>query len=173
MLAVELYLDPDSEQRVRSVWAALDESGVASLGSAPAADYRPHVSLAVIADMEIPALTAALTPVLATCEGLALTLASLGFFPGPESVAFLGVTPTVRLLETHQQVHAALGEVSADPWPIYEPSSFVPHCTLAMDVSDWVAVRAALASAQLPVLATAGEAHVVEISTGRSCARLA
>jgi len=173
MLAVELYLDSGSEQRVRSLWAELHERGVVSLGAAPDAEYRPHVSLAVFTDTELSTLIAALTPVLAASEGLALTLASLGFFPGLDSVAFLGVVPTARLLDTHQRVHTALAELSAASWPIYEPGNFVPHCTLALNAGDGVAVRAAVASARLPILATANEAHVVEISSGRSWARLA
>jgi 2'-5' RNA ligase len=173
VLAVEIYLDGESEQRVRSLWSALDARGIDSLAATPETEYRPHVSLAVFTDVDASALRLALTPLLKPCIAMPLTLASLGFFPGSESVAFLGVTPTATLLETHRQVHAAFTRVATESWPIYEPGNFVPHCTLAVGFAETGPIHDAIQSRDLPIASVANEVHLVEITSGRSRARLA
>ena len=45
----------------------------------------------------------------------------------------LGSTPTEGLLDTHRKVHAALADVAEESWSVYEPGTWVPHCTLAMN----------------------------------------
>lgn len=171
--AVEINLDPESEDRVRTIWASLDARGVDSLGSVPGAEYRPHVSLAVFEDADVPRVSAALAPVLRPCLGMPLTLAYLGFFVSPGAVAFLGVTPSERLLEVHRQVHATLSGFTTGMWSLYEPGTFVPHCTLAMGMNDVTAIVHAINTNRMPVHAVAYEVHIVEISSGRSRARLA
>lgn len=172
--AIEVNLDPEADAQVRSIWRSLDARGVQSLGSVPGTEYRPHLSLAVFKDLsDATAVSDALAPALSTCQGMPLSLASLGFFVGPESVAFLGVTPTERLLTMHRQVHHVLHGLTTDSWQLYEPEKFVPHCTLAMGVDDAASVHAALGHAALPIAATATEVHLVDIANGRSQARLA
>lgn len=174
MWAVEVNLDSVAEAQVRSVWASLDARGVESLGSVPGTDYRPHISLAVFEDQaDATAVSSALAPFLQSCQGMSLSLASLGFFVGPESVAFLGVTPTERLLSIHRQAHGALRGLTTGSWRLYEPGMFVPHCTLAMGVEDTARVHAILSKVALPIAATAAEVHIVDIATGQSRARLA
>lgn len=173
MLAVEIYLDEESEERVRSLWNALDARGIDSLAAMPGTEYRPHVSLAVFADGDASALRSALAPVVQPFIGMPMTFASLGFFLGSGLVAFLGVTPTQTLMETHRQVHAALTHVSTESWPIYEPGNFVPHCTLAMGFAEAGPIHDALHSHGFPISSVANEVHLVEIASGRSRARLA
>jgi 2'-5' RNA ligase len=171
--AVEIYLDPASEERVRSIWAAIDAEGVVSLGSVPGTKYRPHVSLAVFEDADLTSVGDALVPETQAFVGMPLTLASLGFFVGPSLFAFLGVTPTERLLDVHRQLHAALDGVAHRVWSDYEPGAFVPHCTLAMGPQDVAPIVRALGSDRIPIDAIAHEVHLVEISTGRSRSQLA
>lgn len=171
--AVEIYLDADSEERVRSVWAALDARGLQSLGQVPDTEYRPHVSLAVFRHGDPDRLSAGLAPVMGPSMGMPLTLTSLGFFVSDDMIAFLAVTPTERLLEVHRRVHVALEGVASNSWAYYEPDAFVPHCTLAMRSDDAQRVVDAVGGDRLPIPAVAHEAHLVETSTGRSHARLA
>lgn len=170
--AVEIYLDADSEERVASVWAALDARGIQPLGQVPDTEYRPHVSLAVFGNGDPDRLCAGLAPVMRPSMGMPLTLASLGFFVSDDLIAFLAVTPTERLLDVHRRVHVALEGVASDSWAYYEPGAFVPHCTLAMGSDDAQVVVDAVSGDRLPIPAVAREAHLVEISTGRSHARL-
>jgi 2'-5' RNA ligase len=173
VLAVEIYLDPASEECVRSIWAELDARGIESLGAVPGTHYRPHVSLAVFEDGDLAQLRDALVPILRPAIGMPLTLASLGFFLTTETIAFLAVTPTDWLLEVHGRVHVALGGVASDSWAYYEPGTFLPHCTIALRSDDTRPVVESLDEGKLPIPAVAHESHLVEISTGRTLARLA
>lgn len=177
MWAVEVILDAAAEARVRSAWASLDARGVVSLGAVPGTAHRPHVSLAVFeAQADATLLSSALAPASGSCAGMPLLLASLGFFGGPGSVVFLGVTPTRRLLDAHRQVHDAVADLATDSWRHYEPGRFVPHCTLAIGVDEVegiASVHAALSGFPLPIEAAAAEVHLVDVATGRSRARLA
>ena len=64
-------------------------------------------------------------------QSLSVVLSSLGFFMTAESVAFLGVTPTERLLRVQRAVAAEVLPIAVGYWNYYRPDAFVPHCTLA------------------------------------------
>src|SRR5262245_57133769 len=44
--AIELYFEPVAERRLRTLWTALDEAGVPTLGDHTHRRHRPHLSLA-------------------------------------------------------------------------------------------------------------------------------
>jgi 2'-5' RNA ligase len=172
VFAVEVYLDADADERVRNIWSALDERGIQSLGGIQNSDYHPHVTLAVYEGVDSSLVADAVAPLLADCRGMPLALASVGFFLADESVAFLGVVPTERLLALHHAVHEVLQGLRVDVWPHYKPGSIVPHCTLAMGEADVSTIVAAVGQVALPIDARAEAAHVVEIATGRSRRRI-
>ena len=169
--ALELSFDDDADTRVREIWRELDAHGVPSLGAA-GGKFHPHVSLAV-ADHTIDA-TDALGALAAGAVGLAATLPSLGFFPNANgAVAFLGVTPTRRLLDLNAAVDAELRRGGNEVWPLYRPGTFVPHCTLAMHVHHPEVVPAIVVNDRLPIRAEVAGVRVVEIRSGETVATLA
>ena len=72
-------------------------------------------------------------------EGLTIVLSSLGFFRTAEPIAFLGVTPTERLLRVQRAVAAEVLPLAVGYWDNYRPNALVPHCTLASNVCDFAA----------------------------------
>jgi hypothetical protein len=54
----------------------------------------------------------------------------------------------------------------------YLLGTWVPHCTLAMDVVDPSPVAAVAMSLELPFSATVTQAHIVDVATGASAARV-
>lgn len=163
MYAIELFLDEDADARVRRIWAALDEQGITSLDSDPGSDYHPHVTLSVFEDGD-PAEVLEALPLVA---GLPLPLESLGFFPTEEAPFFLGVVPSARLLTLHQAVHRAIEPIVDRIRPYYRPDALVPHCTLAVGVTDRARALAIAARFPLPIPAVASGVHLVEIPGGR------
>lgn len=130
--AVELFFDAALDSRIRAAWAALEEAGCPSLATHTHRKHRPHVSLAVLSDMEgldwtqvrrvLPALPA-------------LTFSSVGAFPGPEVVVFLAPVVSRELLALHEAFHEALPpgiQVS----PYYLREYWVPHCTAAQGLAS-------------------------------------
>ena len=163
MYAIELFLDEDADAQVRRVWAALDEHGVTSLGSVPASDYHPHVTLSVFECGDPAAVLGALPEV----AGLPLPLESLGFFPTAEAPVFLGVVPSARLLALHHAVHRAIAPIVDHIRPFYRPDALVPHCTLAVGVTDPARALEVAARLPLPIHAFASGARLVEVPGGR------
>jgi 2'-5' RNA ligase len=157
--AVVLHFDEETDRRLRRVWAALDVHGIDSVARTHGASYRPHLTLAIIETADEARATEALRRPLAGVAGLPVTLNAVGFFLTGTAPAYLGVTPTSRLLLLHEQVHAAIGDVAS--WDYYRPGSWVPHCTLAMGVTSPSGVAEVVTAAvPLPLHATVSGAHL-------------
>ncbi|MCA2216104.1 2'-5' RNA ligase family protein [Wangella sp. NEAU-J3] len=170
--AVELFLDERADHQIRQIWAALDAYGVTSLGSVPQSRYRPHVTLSVFEHGNPSEVADAVRPVLATSVGLTLPLAALGFFLTEEAPAFLGVVPSSRLLAVQRAVHDAIEPLVDGIWPYYRPDALLPHCTLAVGVTDKARVLDVVTRFPAPIPARASSAHLVEIPGGYSSIQL-
>lgn len=163
--AVELELDDASTRKVLGLLAVLEAAGVAPI-TAASVHVHPHVSVAVAAEGPPEAVRDALVGV-ATGGLPPLRLSSVGAFVTPETVVFLGVTPTAALLELNRRVHARLDAARVAAWPLYRPGTWVPHCTLAMRPVDLTAALSALRAAVLPIEASPVALRIVEVPTGK------
>lgn len=159
--AVVLHFDEFSERRVRQAWDALDEHGVPSAGSTNEPTFKPHITLAIVNTPYPEHVAVRLRGPLANVAGVPATMTALGFFLTNKAPAYLAVAPTRRLLELHDEVHTAIGDTES--WSYYQPGNWMPHCTLAMDVVCQTTVAEALADTTLPIQATVGSAHLVEL----------
>ncbi|GAA4933059.1 2'-5' RNA ligase family protein [Actinoplanes utahensis] len=157
--ALELYLDTDTTRRVRTLWRALDDEGIPSLGSLHQ-KHRPHVSLAAAHRIDPHAVAAALGD-FPVGHGLTFGIDFVGQFVG--RVLWLGVTMTPELLSHHQAVHERLTAGGVEVWEHYRPGRWVPHCTISLRVPNPVmapAIRRCLE--YLPIRATVTGAAVAD-----------
>lgn len=168
--AIELFPDPLTDSVIRKIWSALDGQGVRSAGSVPGWEPHPHVSLSAFRCEDVRAVAAALAPVLEGQEELPLSLSYLGFFPTPVAPAFLGVTPTAALSRVHRAVHGVVARFATWNGDYYVPDSLVPHCTLAMGVTDLAPVTEVLSAFPLPITGRLVEARLVELPAGSEVA---
>lgn len=132
---LEVLLDPQSTQQVRHLWERIQQAGYPSpLG---VDDYVPHLTLAVSDAQKIPlaSLMAALSSHAAALTVPQLTLSFLGRFTVPEHVVFLGVTPSHTLLHFHQQLYTTFCQWVPQVRELYRPGLWVPHVTLAYDLT--------------------------------------
>jgi 2'-5' RNA ligase len=171
-LALELCFDAAGERRVRDTWSMLDAAGFVSLGSLPGSSIVPHISLAVFDGGDAERIGAELDPLLAAAAPIAVRLSHLGYFAAPQTVLFLGVAPTEELLRLHNACWACVDRLATAPWRLYSPGSWVPHCTLAMPVSDLSAALAACAGVELPIGVRAAATTLVEVPSGSLVATL-
>jgi 2'-5' RNA ligase len=167
--ALELFFDDDADAALRGLWARLDAAGVQSLARRTHRRHRPHVSLAVAAD--IPARTRdALRADLALLSLPRLWLYTLGTFPtDPVSgtVLFLGAVVDTELIAVHSAVHDVLAGRVRQQWAHYLPGAWVPHCTLAQDLApDDLATAVRALHPLTPVRATVVEVGVTDTRTG-------
>ena len=130
--AVELNLSRDSAARVVRVWESLAREAINSVMLDVGA--QPHISLAVLEDLDPEALRADLSRFAEVTRPLSLDLASAGTFPTAEGVVFLAPVVTQELLEVHRRFHRLLSDRGLDCGEYYWPGKWVPHCTVAIDM---------------------------------------
>jgi 2'-5' RNA ligase len=131
--AIQLFFDPASDAAVRRLWAELASAEVPF----PLQDSgnRPHVSLAIYSELNTALCAGLLNSFAQTHSPFALTIASLGIFPGEQAVVFLAPIVSSSLLDLHRQVHQLLQDTGTLPSAYYLPGRWTPHCTLATRVS--------------------------------------
>lgn len=129
--ALEMYMDPVARGRVRAVWDAMEAAGVPSLRELTHRRHQPHLSLIGAPALDPEAVLAALSG-LTVAPPLRLTLNHVGVFVG--RVVFLGPAVTSELLAHHEIVCGRLAERGVPIDPLYQPGTWVPHCTVSMRV---------------------------------------
>ena len=132
--ALECYFDDEADAAVRALWQRLEQAGVPSLATRTHRDHRPHVSFAIAGAIP-PAARRSLAADLALLAMPRLWLYTLGTFPTNQNGLLLCPVTDAELLAVHVAVHDALAGRVRDPWAYYLPGAWVPHCTLAEDVT--------------------------------------
>ena len=157
--AIELALDPESATVVRRVWREVADAGIEYMVASGA---RPHVSLGIWESLDRDRADAELTRFAAETSPVRVAFASVGLFPGV--AVFLAPTVTADLLELHAGFHRRFARLGEAPWVHYQPGTWVPHCTLAMDLGPDRSGDALViaARAPLPLEATLVEVGIVE-----------
>jgi hypothetical protein len=158
--AVELYFDSVAERRIRKLWNALEEAGVQTLRDMLDGRHRPHLSLIGAESLDGLGVAKALGS-LRAAPPVSLKFDYIGQFLG--RVLWLGPVPDPQLLAHHADVHARLEAAGIEGFEVYQPGSWVPHCTLSMRVAHAnlsTAIR--LCMDVLPIHATVTGAGVAD-----------
>jgi 2'-5' RNA ligase len=129
--AIHLFVDPGIDTAVRSVWEELANTGLSHMRDS---GNRPHFSLALYGELAVSVCASLLTSFAQTHAPFALTIESVGIFPGEQFVVFLAPIVTPDLLNLHREVHQLLQGAGAFPRPYYLPGHWTPHCALATRV---------------------------------------
>lgn len=129
--AVSLLLDDGLAGSVAAHWRHLADTGLSramlDLG------YQPHVTLAVFDHLETKRAAAALDDIFRTVAAFDVTLSRIATFGPGSGVVYAALSPSRKLADLHAAVLAAIGETCR---PHYQAGRWVPHCTLAMNLSD-------------------------------------
>lgn len=144
---VELLLDAESDAAVRREWEALAAAGLPSQTRNTSPTNRPHVSLAVAADLSAVNEVALVDAVAAL--PFPVRLGALLCFRGRRNVLARLVVPTAALLQLHVRVQSAV-HAAVDPSPLLLADRWTPHVTLArgLDDSQLAAAIAAVGATQ-------------------------
>lgn len=162
--ALEVLFDPTTEAVIKDLWARLETAGVPSLASRTHRRHRPHVSLAVAERIGTQQLESLRERLAAT--HLDITLYSPAVFPRP-GVLYLSVVPTLALLRLHQEMHATLRHGIVGPRDGYSVGAWVPHCTLAQDLTRAQLTRGIDVLHDQPVIpAHLGSLGLLDTATG-------
>ncbi|HYP37144.1 MAG TPA: 2'-5' RNA ligase family protein [Stellaceae bacterium] len=117
--------------RLREYWSKFSRFERAP--SMVALDHPPHVTLAVYDSIPERQLSEVLRSVFGVHPPLRLRFNKLAFFEMPELVFWAAPEQSEQLLHAHSAIHELI-----DPWLCrshYQPGVWVPHCTLATQVT--------------------------------------
>ncbi|HEY5039879.1 MAG TPA: 2'-5' RNA ligase family protein [bacterium] len=131
--AIVLLFDEKSDKAVRRLGRLLEKKQVPSIFLELGAD--PHLSLADFEDFDFERLFPRLKKIVSDFYPMPFSLSSLANFPGKAGVLFLAPIVTVELLQFHSRLHKSIRSVVQEMNPFYVPGHWVPHCTVAMNLS--------------------------------------
>jgi 2'-5' RNA ligase len=135
--AVSLLLDADVSEVVAAHWQHLADAGLSR--SMLDLGYQPHVTLAVFDHVDAKRAAVALDEVFGNVARFAVPLTGVATFGPGSGVVYAAPVPSPRLLDLHAMVLAAIGETCRLH---YQAGHWMPHCTLATNLSDADAGRA-------------------------------
>jgi 2'-5' RNA ligase len=159
--AVVVFFDGEADAAVRALWRRLREAGVPTDEKFP-----PHLTYAAAGTIPAKA-RAALREELSGLWLPGLALENLSSFATSENVLMLAAVVDAELLAVHSAVHDVLARKVKNSSAYYLPGHWVPHCTLALGLTDeqMVAGFAALHPVS-PIRAKVGRVCVVDSATG-------
>jgi 2'-5' RNA ligase len=127
--SIELTLDDTTDAAIRTDWAALAAAGLPSLASHTSESNRPHISVAVGADLEPGgALTEAF-------GALPLTLRFAGFTSFAAGRGSFVLARSVVVSRALLDVHCAVHATQRGALELTLPDRWTPHVTLARRLS--------------------------------------
>jgi 2'-5' RNA ligase len=132
MYAVELYLEDKYADRIKSLWQRLANKDIST--TMLENGCQPHITLGVFGDLDVDVSINLLDPFFDMVQVPGVDFAVLGCFPATK---VLHCTPTVTnpLLAVHSQIHEVISPVVSNPVFYYQPGHWVPHCTIAIDLT--------------------------------------
>ena len=146
---IGLVFDPETESRIREVWATLARLGCTTPLTRPGC--LPHMSLILSETLCVDDLAHDLGAVGRCLRPLEVQISTVGIFTEPELVLFYGFTPTDRLLRLHATVEQIYGRCSSTIIPRTQSGVWVPHCTLATQLGPHQAAAAIATAVTLPL----------------------
>ena len=160
----ELYFDASTEACIRRAWKAIDEAGISD--SMPKGGYRPHISLGICSHLELDAFAQELSTFAAGITPFGLSFPNIGIFSTSEGVVYWGATVTEQLLNLHTAFHKIFKKYATEQREYYTVGQWVPHCTLAFDLSEEQIAEAVTVCRQigLPVSTEIKGIGLVEVS---------
>ncbi len=136
--AIECYLDEKSSEIIRNIWTQLELNHINTDKG-----VKPHVSLMIYEEIPIENFKEKLLEFSKNIKPINILLSSLGLFCINSPVLFLSPVVSHDLLELHSFFNNFFKEYKDHAWQYYLPGKWVPHCTLALDIT-WDDVKKAM-----------------------------
>lgn len=127
--ALELYFDPVLENQVLKAWNVLAYRQISI--QLIEIESRPHLTLFSTPLADVSKLESIVKNFASKQEPLPLTFSSVGSLANENNVLFLGLTPSLSLLQFHLQLCDALRKDGIEIREEYRPDYWIPHCPVA------------------------------------------
>ncbi len=134
MFAIEAVFDQKTEEEIYAYWQGLKETGLDdSMIRIPG--NRPHISLGLFHGVERTMFIDAFREFAKGVKPMAVQFDSVGVFPTTNTV-FLSPLPSQAFHQAHEKLYKALSEFAAKGDSYYKKEQWMPHCSLAISVSE-------------------------------------
>lgn len=128
MYVVASLLNPAATQQTQQIWEWLEtECGLMGIKLTP----LPHFSWAVAEEIDLERVEVEIRKLAETFEPFTAETTGLGIFTGENPVLHTSLVKTRRLLEFQEHIWSAASGCAVRLSPYYDPSSWMPHITLA------------------------------------------
>lgn len=132
-VALSFWFDAALEEQIRLLSGRLQSGGVPSLLSYP--QFRPHLTTGLWHIDTLEPLRSALQKELAAQKPVPVRFESVGVFPGADCPVFFAPIVAAPLLNLHQRICDTAAGCATTASPYYRPGLWVPHCTLALQIT--------------------------------------
>ena len=131
--STELYFDHDSEDKIKKYLEIIKREGIENLFYNLGAS--PHLSLAVYNDnIDYLGLIKKLKKF--QLSKMNISFKNIGYFCSDENAIFLSPKINNELLDLHKRYHEDFKEYIKHELEYYLPKNWVPHCSMAFEVSN-------------------------------------
>lgn len=160
--AAVLYFEEKHEKEFLRIWESLSSENLTA--NLVEAEIRPHITLAIFDELNCRPCDSQLAKVAAQTRPINFQITHLGLFTHPEPVVFAAPTITQELLSFHKDIHDTLAAEAKNPWEMYLPGQWVPHCTLALgfDLKNLGRIFDQCLKLGLPMQVQANQVGIVE-----------
>jgi len=146
--AVNLYFNQSTQSQITGFWEQLD---LGIFADQKYRSFRPHVSLCIFESINCADCECLINQISTHFPLQTLKFDHLGVFNREEKVLFLALTPTSQLITLQKEVYQKLSEHAQQPWDLYKPDTWVPHCTLVNDLSQQDLIKALPIALKIPL----------------------
>jgi len=159
--AIIIYFDPKTEKQIKDIWRSFD---AVNLPNRFERTFRPHITLCIYEQINCADCESKINEISSQFSLPFINFDHLGVFNGKEKVLFLAPTPNEHLLAMQRKVFNTLSAYVSNPWKMYEPDTWVPHCTLANDLNEEELFKALALSLKinLPIQTRISQIGIVE-----------
>lgn len=137
--SIELYFDHEFETRFIEIWKKLEEYDVPSIlqkiGS------KPHISLSVLDSINEFQALELIEKFADRLSQFEIEFPAIGLIPGNSQTVFLAPTVNSKIIEVQKALYQQLQLVGLKPRKCYEPSNWLPHCTISKELSSSEALK--------------------------------
>ena len=123
-LAIELYFDDESDNRVRRLCSEL---AAARVPVPIYGGFRPHITMAIVASEHGDAAKIVVEKLARNTASFSDSLSAVGTFPGAKGIVFLVPSLSAELLSVHQRMHDEFVALGVPLSTLYSLGRWVPH----------------------------------------------
>jgi 2'-5' RNA ligase len=162
--ALTTLLDDPVAAKISAMYKVLSDRGISH--DQIELKYPPHITLAVLDDRaDCEQLIRVFSATTIGWSAVSVPLVGYGVFPGMPSTLWVCAGMTSDLLKRQLTLCRTIPNDLLREH--YRPDRWVPHVTLAKDLSDASAALAAVQSLELPAQATCGEINLIHFRPPR------